>query len=1157
MITRFPLALRTWFAAILLLSCTLTAAQPPLTLGVFAHRPVPLVEQQFAPLADYLADALERDVHLLALQLDDMELALAQNRFDLLLTNPAHFVLVRNQSMLASILATVVNIENDRETTSLGGVIITLAERDDINTLADLRSKRIGIPGTRFLGGFQTQFLELLEAGIALPQGERLKELGSHDHVIDAVLQGQVDVGFIRTGIIESLVATGQLDPDALKIINPQRFAGFPYQVSTRLYPEWAFVALPSVDRTTLRRISQALLTLDAEHPAARAAEIGGFVPPADYSVVEQLARRLRMPPYDAMPTFTFSDVWQQYRVVGILGVAALAVIVLLSIVLLLRNRQLSVLGKAVRDVFAQREELVRHVPGTLYQFRMRADGTYHFPYSSSGIREIYGVTPEQVLHDVTPVLEAIHPEDTARILDSVRASATTLQTWHDEYRVNLQDGRTIWVEGESTPQAQPDGSVLWHGYIRNITKRKQNEENLRLAATVFSHAREGILITDRNGTIIDANPAFTTITGYARDEVLGQNPRILNSGRHDAAFYADMWHTLLSEGQWYGELWNRRKDGGVYAEMLTISAVHDDHDEVQNYIAVFSDITALKEHQLELERIAHYDTLTGLPNRLLLGDRLRQAMVQAQRRGQRLAVCFLDLDGFKAVNDTHGHTMGDHLLAILARRMEQVLRDGDTLSRPGGDEFVAVLADLPDVESCIPILTRLIETAARPVPVDEAVLEVTASVGVTFYPQVEAVDADQLLRQADQAMYQAKQAGKNRYHIFDAELDRDVRNRHETLECIRTALTHREFVLYYQPKVNMRTGELIGVEALIRWQHPQRGLLPPAAFLPIIEGHPLAIALGEWVIEAALAQIEHWQSRGLSIEISANISAQQLQHPDFISRLHHLLGRYPSVPPSKLSLEVLETSALEDFGVVSKVMYACLEMGINFALDDFGTGYSSLSYLKRLPAELLKIDRSFVRDMLDDPEDLAILEGVLGLARAFRRRTIAEGVETLPHGEMLLRLGCELGQGYVIARPMPAEDIEAWMATWQVPASWNALAAVSPDRIPVLFAAVEHRAWITALENYLTEKTDAPPQLDEHQCRFGHWLDHGGSTLLAGDHPVDAVKTLHSSVHHLAAELIALKRAGNGEHARARLGEVHDLRDQLVAQLIMLNRAG
>lgn len=574
-------------------------------------------------------------------------------------------------------------------------------------------------------------------------------------------------------------------------------------------------------------------------------------------------------------------------------------------------------------------------------------------------------------------------------------------------------------------------------GTHTDITQRKQDEEKLKLAAIVFSHAREGIMITDASGSIIEVNDTFSLITGYSREEAIGRNPRILKSDRQSPEFYAEIWKSLLEKDHWDGEMWNKRKNGEIYPENLNISSVRNASGQVQNYVALFTDISQMKEHQRQLEHIAHYDALTNLPNRVLLADRLSQAMVQCQRHRLSLAVVFLDLDGFKEVNDTHGHDLGDELLITLSHRMKETLREGDTLARIGGDEFVAVLADLACVEDCQPVLERMLQAVAGPVSLGAVVANVTASIGVAIYPQDNA-DADQLMRHADQAMYVAKQAGKNRYHLFDTVKDDAMNIQRENISHVRAAIERREFVLHYQPKVNMRTGEVIGVEALIRWQHPSLGLLFPAAFLSIIENHTMSLDIGEWVIETALTQINQWQNQGLNLPISINIAAYQLQQSYFTNQLAALLRAHPEVNPQYLELEVLETSALSDTSQVSATMQACIALGVRFALDDFGTGYSSLTYLRRLPAHMIKIDQSFVRDMLTDADDLAIIEGVVGLAKAFQREVIAEGVETIEHGKALLQLGCHLAQGYGIARPMPADDIRAWLISWRPDDSWS-----------------------------------------------------------------------------------------------------------------------
>lgn len=565
--------------------------------------------------------------------------------------------------------------------------------------------------------------------------------------------------------------------------------------------------------------------------------------------------------------------------------------------------------------------------------------------------------------------------------------------------------------------------------------EKTRAENHLQLAASVFTHAREGIMITDAQGNILEVNDTFSDITGYVREDVIGINPRILQSGRHEESFFVQLWQELVDKGAWSGEIWNKRKNGEVYASNMTISAVVDHTGRTVNYVNLFNDITPLKEHQQQLEYIAHYDSLTSLPNRVLLADRMKQAIAQSHRSKHALAVLYIDLDGFKTINDLHGHDIGDRLLVVVAERLKESLRECDTLARIGGDEFV-VLVELDSLDYK-PVLQRLLLAASEAATIDQHLLRVSASIGVTLYPQDKA-DADQLIRHADQAMYMAKQRGKNCYHLFDVESDVAAKHHHETLERIRTALDRREFVLYYQPKVNMKTGELVGCEALIRWQHPERGLVAPAEFLPLIEDHPIILELGEWVIDSALDQISSSQQLGMDFAVSVNLSAMQLQDKNFVQQLGALLAKHASVNPTKLELEIVETSALADITEVAGIMRACNNLGVRFSVDDFGTGYSSLTYLKRLPAESLKIDQSFVRDMLDDPDDFAIVKGVIGLANAFHRKVIAEGVETVAHGELLIPLGCELAQGYGIARPMPASELMSWAATWKPDSRWT-----------------------------------------------------------------------------------------------------------------------
>jgi diguanylate cyclase (GGDEF)-like protein/PAS domain S-box-containing protein len=585
----------------------------------------------------------------------------------------------------------------------------------------------------------------------------------------------------------------------------------------------------------------------------------------------------------------------------------------------------------------------------------------------------------------------------------------------------------------------------------RDITTEKENELALIQATKsaqkvndelVFQkHALDQhaiVSIADIAGNITYVNDKFCAISGYAREELLGNNHKIVKSDEHSDAFFVDMWRTISSGHTWHGDIKNTNKTGEDYWVTTTIVPTLDEKGKPLQYVGIRTEITERKQAEEKLKLVAYYDVLTNLPNRVLLADRLNHAMVQCQRRNQSLAVAYLDLDGFKAVNDTYGHDLGDNILVALSKRMKEALREGDTLSRIGGDEFIAVMVDLEKLEDSEPVLKRLLKAASEPVTVGDAVMQVSASIGVTLYPQ-DGSDADQLIRHADNAMYVAKQAGKNRYHLFDTVQSNAVNIRRQNIADVRSALDRREFVLHYQPKVNMHTEEIMGVEALIRWQHPVRGLVPPLEFLPVIEGHTISLELGEWVISTALNQINQWRSIGIHLPISVNISAYQLQQDNFISRLKGLLAAHSDVNPHDLELEILETSALSDISQVSATMSACHELGVRFALDDFGTGYSSLTYLKRLPAHMIKIDQSFVRDMLEDADDLAIIQGVVGLAKAFHREVIAEGVETIEHGVALLKLGCQLAQGYGIARPMPAGDIPKWVSNWKADDSWQA----------------------------------------------------------------------------------------------------------------------
>jgi diguanylate cyclase (GGDEF)-like protein/PAS domain S-box-containing protein len=708
-------------------------------------------------------------------------------------------------------------------------------------------------------------------------------------------------------------------------------------------------------------------------------------------------------------------------------------------------NTPIRMLGTNIDITERKKDEENLRKSNELWQFALEGSGDGVWEYNiqtgqstaSARLMQILGLESQSnianVLNDFT---ERLHPnsqpfnDETFQAVIDGETNSCVL-----EQQVRCEDGSYKWLLTRGMVISHtPDGKPLrMVGTVSDISaSKKESLEKLQLAASVFSHAREAIIITDASNNILEVNNTFTEITGYTNHEVIGRDPILLQSSdKQPTSFYSSMWQTINATNYWSGEVWFHRKNGQEYPTNFTVSAVKNDLGKISHYVILFSDTTRLKEHQNQLEKMANYDDLTSLPNRTLLRDRLNQAMIRSQRNAESLAVTFMDLDGFKAVNDTYGHDLGDALLIKISQRMKAALREGDTLARFGGDEFIAIFLDLKHIDECKPLIERLLKAASTPVDIDGNLMQLSVSIGVTLYPQ-DGADEDQLVRHADQAMYEAKLAGKNCFKLFDTAQDEEISTRLKTLENVNSALDKKQFELYYQPKVNMHSGEVIGLEALIRWRHPTRGLVPPLEFLPVIEGHNIALEVGRWVINKALSQMNQWRQIGINMPISVNVSPYQLEQDNFVIQLEELLSDYPDIPRSFLELEILESSALGNINRVITTMNECHRLGVQLALDDFGTGYSSLTHLRRLPAHIIKIDQSFVRDILEDPDDLAFVEGVIGLAKSFKRDVIAEGVETIEHGIKLLNIGCVLAQGYGIARPMPATDIPAWLDKWK-----------------------------------------------------------------------------------------------------------------------------
>lgn len=631
---------------------------------------------------------------------------------------------------------------------------------------------------------------------------------------------------------------------------------------------------------------------------------------------------------------------------------------------------------------------------------------------------EVLGYSLEEL--EGASLLDFVHREDleVTRVEMARLRERQPVEGFCNRYR--CKDGSYRWIEWHARPTED-----LVFAAARDVTERRSADDRIRLAASVFAASQEGILISDADNHIVDVNPAFVRLTGYSREEVLGRDPRFLSAGRQSSEFYQEMWLAIASTGTWQGELWNRRKTGEVYIEALSIVAVKDEGGRLMHYVGVFSDVSRLKAHEAELDRLAHFDLLTGIPNRRLLSDRLDQALARARRHGTTLGVCYLDLDGFKTVNDRFGHEGGDQVLVEIARRLKSMSRGDDSVARLGGDEFVLLWNEVGPPQECLQALERILSGVAAPLCIEGVSVSVSASVGVTFFPEDNA-DSDSLLRHADHAMYAAKQQGKNRYQVFDSRLERSMHSRVELMGKIARGLEGGEFALYYQPKADVAAGRVIGVEALLRWHEPSLGTIGPKEFLPFIDTDALALKVGRWIVEQAVGQGRRWHEQGIELPISVNIFPRHLMYPSFVGDLRAAIAsQWPQMPPGRLVVELVQSSELDDLASIEAAIEACGLMGVGFSLDDFGTGHSSLVYLRRLSVEELKVDRSFVRDMLVDPEDEAIVSGIIALGKAFGVRVVAEGVEFDEQAERLVALGCSVVQGFDIARPMPAVELE------------------------------------------------------------------------------------------------------------------------------------
>lgn len=587
--------------------------------------------------------------------------------------------------------------------------------------------------------------------------------------------------------------------------------------------------------------------------------------------------------------------------------------------------------------------------------------------------------------------------------------------------------GQQMWFElSVSRKNTSPGETPRFIALARDITARKRAQAQSVLSTEFFQGSNEGFVITDASQRIIQVNPAFTEITGYTPEEAIGKTPRMLSSGRQSASFYRGMWEQLSAEGEWQGEVWNRRKSGELYPEWLSISRIQGENGQTTHYIAIFSDNTRRREQEARIRSLAYFDPLTGLANRTLLKDRVQHDLSQARRRQAPLSLLFIDLDHFKHINDSLGHRTGDEVLKLVSERLKALVREQDTISRLGGDEFVALLPDT-DSDGASHVAHNILDSLSRPYLVNQQDLTVTPSIGIALYPD-DGDDFDTLYRCADTAMYRAKQEGRNGFCFFTPEMQEQSIRRLQLENALRRAIERDQLSLHFQPQLSLKNDTIVGVEVLLRWQHPEWGAISPAEFIPIAESTGQILPIGEWVLRKACEQAKQWFDHGLPpMVIAVNLSAAQFRHPQLPETVSAILND-TGLPAYCLELELTESAAMHNPEAAIATMNALHRQGVLMSVDDFGTGYSSLNYLKRFQVYKLKIDQSFVKDVLVDPEDASIVNTVIKMAHSLGLVTIAEGVETTEQLEFLRSQGCEEIQGYFLARPLPAKDFESWL---------------------------------------------------------------------------------------------------------------------------------
>ncbi len=1047
--TPFTLGLFACFFS-LVTSLSVFASPIEVRIGILSFRTIEKTRQQWQATADYLNTALpSHHFSIVPLYFPDMDKAVHDQTLDFVLTNPAHYVALRAEFGLEA-MATLMPIENGHPVNSFGATIFTRADREDINTLGDLRGRIVASASEQSFGSYLVPRWTLLKQGIAIHEvGKMVFTEMPQDKVVMEVVSGRADAGFVRTGVLEGMAHENKIKLKEIKILNLKNKTFFPQMLSTDLYPEWPIASTEHTDENLVRAVSLALMNIKPEDVAAKLGGYYGFTEPGDYSSVEAVILRLQMQPNHGN-NFDWHDIYQKYPKI-IIAATLLLLCSMLAIALRFWrvNRQmqrhqferdklalhLQIANTTLEEKIQRRTQQLKDLQSNSQRMLdSMAEGMYgvdtsgNCTFVNAAFLRILGYEQEgeiigKHIHELIHYAHqdgTLYPSHECRMYRAYQAKQAINV---DDEVFWRKDGTSVAVEYWSHPIVENGKTIGAVATFLDITERKKAEAILLRNKVVIETAQDGFWMTNAQGFILEANQAYATMSGYSVDELLNMHISQLEANETSQEEVEAHIRKIIAQGSDQFETRHRHKNGYFVDVEVSVTFIA----KLQLFFVFCRNISERKKSEQEIHQLAFYDSLTQLPNRRLLMDRLQLAFAVSERNAQYGAVMFLDLDRFKSLNDTKGHDIGDLLLIEVAKRLQLCVRDVDVVARFGGDEFVVVLemlgAAIHEAANQAELLAEHIRDALNePYQLKNHLHHATPSIGIVLF-KGHHTSMDDLLKHADTAMYQSKNAGRNTIRFYDPALQAALQARIHLEQELHVALEQQQFRLFYQIQMD-NTQRPLGAEGLLRWMHPTRGVVVPDEFVFLLEETGLIVNIGLWVLQTACEQLKMWEQDPVAhgLTLSINVSAKQFHQADFVAQLQRILQE-TGAQAGLLKLELTESTVLEHVDDTIAKMHELKSLGISLSMDDFGTGYSSLQYLKRLPLDQIKIDQAFVRDIVSDPNDAAIIQAIIAMSNALGLSVIAEGVENKAQQAFLERHGCNIFQGYLFSRPIMPEQ--------------------------------------------------------------------------------------------------------------------------------------